>query len=161
MPTATICKSRCELLPGFTVRVIQGTGTLYEVYPVRRHGAIKRWPVRERIEFLYLIHRTGHHVHHTTGFDREEIIDLCIRINSNTRDFSGYVLAGVFGAPVSVSALVSVPAAVRGSCGRAGLPGGARSGGGSTGRVPRLTGPVLLPGRCLCWSVVIRWAGTG
>src|SRR5271165_318179 len=63
-------------------RVIQGTGTLYEVYPVRRHGAIKRWPVRERIEFLYLIHRTGHHVHHTTGFDREEIIDLCIRINS-------------------------------------------------------------------------------
>src|SRR5271165_81114 len=62
--------------------VIQGTGTLYEVYPVRRHGAIKRWPVRERIEFLYLIHRTGHHVHHTTGFDREEIIDLCIRINS-------------------------------------------------------------------------------
>src|SRR5271165_1956095 len=79
----------------------------------------------------------------------------------NTRDFSGYVLAGVFGAPVSVSALVSVPAAVRGSCGRAGLPGGARSGGGSTGRVPRLTGPVLLPGRCLCWSVVIRWAGTG
>src|SRR5207244_11221122 len=29
-----------------------------------------------------LIHRTGHHVHHTTGFDREEIIDLCIRINS-------------------------------------------------------------------------------
>src|SRR5271157_1838140 len=65
-----------------SLRVIQGTGTLYEVYPVRRHGAIKRWPVRERIEFLYLIHRTGHHVHHTTGFDREEIIDLCIRINS-------------------------------------------------------------------------------
>src|SRR6266571_9287974 len=30
-------------------------------------------------------HRTSeylHHVHHTTGFDREEIIDLCIRINS-------------------------------------------------------------------------------
>ena len=63
-------------------RVIQGTGTLCEVYPVRRYGAIKRWPVRERIEFPHLIHRTGHHVHHTTGFDREEIIDLCIRINS-------------------------------------------------------------------------------
>ena len=64
------------------LRVIQGTGTLCEVYPVRRYGAIKRWPVRERIEFPHLIRRTGHHVHHTTGFDREEIIDLCIRINS-------------------------------------------------------------------------------
>ena len=41
-----------------------------------------KWPVRERIELPDLIHRTGHHVHHTTGFDREEIIDLCIRINS-------------------------------------------------------------------------------
>ena len=50
--------------------------------PVRRCGPIKRWPVRERIELPHLIHRTGHHVHHTTGFDREEIIDLCIRINS-------------------------------------------------------------------------------
>ena len=63
-------------------RVIQGTGTLCEVYPVRRCGTIKRWPVHERIELPHLIHRTGHHVHHTTGFDREEIIDLCIRINS-------------------------------------------------------------------------------
>src|SRR6266566_6127733 len=88
------------------------------------------------------------------------VVEGCLA-EPNTRDFSGYVLAGVFGAPVSVSALVSVLAAVRGSCGRGGLPGGARSGGGSTGRVPRLTGPVLLPGRCLCWSVVIRWAGTG
>ena len=59
-----------------------GTGTLCEVYPVRRCGTIKRWPVHERIELPHLIHRTGHHVHHTTGFDREEIIDLCIRINS-------------------------------------------------------------------------------
>ena len=65
-----------------TVRVIQGTGTLCEVYPVRRCGTIKRWPVHERIELPRLIHRTGHHVHHTTGFDREEIIDLCVRINS-------------------------------------------------------------------------------
>ena len=62
--------------------VIQGTGTLCEVYPIRRCGTIKRWPVHERIELPHLIHRTGHHVHHTTGFDREEIIDLCIRINS-------------------------------------------------------------------------------
>ena len=65
-----------------TMRVIQRVGTLREIYPARRHGAIKRWPVRERIELPHLIHRTGHHVHHTTGFDREEIIDLCIRINS-------------------------------------------------------------------------------
>jgi hypothetical protein len=65
-----------------TLRVIQGTWTLCEVYPVRRCGTIKRWPVHERIELPHLIHRTGHHVHHTTGFDREEIIDLCIRINS-------------------------------------------------------------------------------
>ena len=64
------------------MRVIQGTGTLCEVYPVQRCGTIKRWPVHERIELPHLIHRTGHHVHHTTGFDREEIIDLCIRINS-------------------------------------------------------------------------------
>jgi DDE superfamily endonuclease/Helix-turn-helix of DDE superfamily endonuclease len=69
--------------PGMdTMRVIQGAGTLCEVYPVRRYGAIKRWPVHERIELPDLIHRTGHHVYHTTGFDREEIIDLCIRINS-------------------------------------------------------------------------------
>ena len=65
-----------------SMRVIQGTGTLCEVYPVRRYGVIKRWPVRERIELPDLIRRTGHHMHHTTGFDREEIIDLCIRINS-------------------------------------------------------------------------------
>ena len=65
-----------------SLRVIQGSGTLCEVYPVRRCGTIKRWPVHERIELPHLIHRTGHHVHHTTGFDREEIIDLCIRINS-------------------------------------------------------------------------------
>ena len=70
------CRADC------TMRVIQGTRTLCEVYPVRQCGTIKRWPVHERIELPYLIHRTGHHVHHTTGFDREEIIDLCIRINS-------------------------------------------------------------------------------
>ena len=63
-------------------RVIQGIGTLCEVYTIRRCGTIKRWPVRERIQLPHLILRTGHHVHHTTGFDREEIIDLCIRINS-------------------------------------------------------------------------------
>ena len=67
---------------GHTGRVIQGAGALREIYPVRRHGIIKRWPVHERIELPHLIRRTGHHVHHTTGFDREEIIDLCIRINS-------------------------------------------------------------------------------
>ena len=65
-----------------TQRVIQGTGTLCEVYRVRQCGTIKRWPVHERIELPHLIHRTGHQVHHITGFDREEIIDLCIRINS-------------------------------------------------------------------------------
>jgi hypothetical protein len=64
------------------MKVIQETGTLCEVYPARRYCGIKRWPVRERIELPHLIHRTGHHVHHTTGFDREEVIDLCIRINS-------------------------------------------------------------------------------
>src|ERR1035441_2805608 len=64
------------------MRVIQETRTLCKVYPVGRCGPIKRWPVRERIELQHLIHRTGHHVHHTPGFDREENIDLCIRINS-------------------------------------------------------------------------------
>jgi hypothetical protein len=68
---------------GDTLMVIQRIGTLSEVYPVRRHGTIKRRPVHERIELPHLIHRTGHHVHYTTtGFDREEIIDLCILINS-------------------------------------------------------------------------------
>jgi hypothetical protein len=66
----------------YALRVIQGAGTLCEFYPDRRYGVIKRWPVRERIELPHLIRRTGHHVHHTTGFDREEMIDLCIRINS-------------------------------------------------------------------------------
>src|SRR5207248_657145 len=55
---------------------------LSEVYFTLRRVSVKGWPVRERIELPHLIHRTGHHVHHTTGFDREEIIDLCIRINS-------------------------------------------------------------------------------
>jgi DDE superfamily endonuclease len=68
-----------------SMRVIQGAATLCEVYPTLRHGAIERWPVRERIELPYLIRRTGHRVYHTTGFDHEEIIDLCIRINSVER----------------------------------------------------------------------------
>jgi hypothetical protein len=46
---------------------------------------LKGWPARERIELPHLIPRTGHHVYHTTGFDSEEIIDLCIRINSVAR----------------------------------------------------------------------------
>ncbi len=29
------------------MRVIQGTGTLCEVYPVRRCGSIKRWPAHD------------------------------------------------------------------------------------------------------------------
>ena len=80
-PAAAQAQTVVEQLPQ-ALRVIQGIGTLCEIYPVQRHGAIKRWPVHERIELPYLIRRTGHHVYHTTGFDREEIIDLCIRINS-------------------------------------------------------------------------------
>src|SRR5262249_16652156 len=40
------------------------------------------------IELLRLnsYQRTGHHVYHTTGLDREEIIDLCIKINSEERE---------------------------------------------------------------------------
>src|ERR1700745_2925924 len=77
--------SLCTSRPVFSVqrsRVIQGVATLCEVYPILRHGVIRRWPVRERIELPHLIPRTGHRVYHTTGFDHEEIIDLCIRINS-------------------------------------------------------------------------------
>jgi hypothetical protein len=55
------------------------------IYLSQRRAAIKGWPARERIEFPHLIPRTGHHVHHTAGFDHEEIIDLCIRINSMER----------------------------------------------------------------------------
>jgi hypothetical protein len=55
---------------------------LCEIYFILRRVNIKGWPVRERIELPHLIHRTGHHMHHTTGFGSEEIIDLCIRINS-------------------------------------------------------------------------------
>jgi DDE superfamily endonuclease/Helix-turn-helix of DDE superfamily endonuclease len=39
----------------------------------------------ERVKLPHLALRTGHHVHHTTGFDREDIVDLCIRINSAER----------------------------------------------------------------------------
>src|SRR6201982_815969 len=80
--------SLCTSRPVFSVqrsRVIQGVATLCEVYPILRHGVIRRWPVRERIELPYLIRRTGHRVYHTTGFDHEEIIDVCIRINSVER----------------------------------------------------------------------------
>jgi hypothetical protein len=59
---------------------------LCEIYCILRRGTIKGWPVRERIELPHLIHRTGHRVYHSTGFDREEIIDLCIRINSLERE---------------------------------------------------------------------------
>jgi hypothetical protein len=68
-----------------TTRVIQGSGMLCGVYLSQRRAAIKGWPARERIELPHLIQRTGHHVYHITGFDREEIIDLCIRINSVER----------------------------------------------------------------------------
>jgi hypothetical protein len=63
-------------------RVIQGLHMLSEVYFTVWRVRVKGWPVCERIELPHLIHRTGHRVYHTTGFDREEIIDLCIRINS-------------------------------------------------------------------------------
>jgi len=69
-------------IAGLSLRVIQRYGMLCEIYFPRQRVAIKGWPVRERIRLPHLILRTGHHVYHTTGFDREEIIDLCILINS-------------------------------------------------------------------------------
>ena len=63
-----------------------GLRMLCEIYCILRRATIKGWPVRERIELPHLIHRTGHRVYHSTGFDREEIIDLCIRINSLERE---------------------------------------------------------------------------
>jgi len=71
---------------GQIVRVIQRLHMLSEVYFTVWRVSVKGWPVRERIELPHLIHRTGHRVYHTTGFDREEIIDLCVRINSVERD---------------------------------------------------------------------------
>jgi hypothetical protein len=59
---------------------------LSEVYFTVWRVSVKGWPVRERIELPHLIHRTGHRVYHITGFDREEIIDLCVRINSVERE---------------------------------------------------------------------------
>jgi hypothetical protein len=59
---------------------------LCEIYCILRRVTIKEWPVHERIELPYLILRTGHHMYHSTGFDREEIIDLCIRVNSVERE---------------------------------------------------------------------------
>ena len=59
---------------------------LCEIYCILRRVTIKEWPVHERIELPHLILRTGHHVYHSTGFDREEIIDLCIRVNSVERE---------------------------------------------------------------------------
>ena len=73
------------LVNGRSSRVIQPCGMLCEIYFPRQRVTIKGWPVRERIRLPHLILRTGHHVYHTTGFDREEIIDLCIRINSAER----------------------------------------------------------------------------
>ena len=70
------------------MRVIQGLHMLSEVYFTVWRVSVKGWPVYERIELPHLIHRTGHRVYHTTGFDREEIIDLCIRINSVEREAS-------------------------------------------------------------------------
>src|SRR5947209_1580585 len=67
------------------MKVIQRPGMLREVYPTSPRVNIKRWPVRERIKLPHFIQRTGHRVYHTTGFDYEEIIDLCIRINSVER----------------------------------------------------------------------------
>ena len=67
-------------------RVIQRLHMLSEVYFTVWRVSVQGWPVRERIELPHLIHRTGHRVCHTTGFDREEIIDLCVRINSVERD---------------------------------------------------------------------------
>jgi hypothetical protein len=64
------------------MKVIQRPGMLCKVYPASRRVNIKGWPVLERIELPHLIHRTGHRVYHTTGLDREEIINLCIRISS-------------------------------------------------------------------------------
>jgi Helix-turn-helix of DDE superfamily endonuclease len=55
------------------------------IYLAQRRVAIKDGPAHERIELPHLIPRTGYHMYHTTGFDREEIIDLCIRINSTER----------------------------------------------------------------------------
>jgi Helix-turn-helix of DDE superfamily endonuclease len=59
---------------------------LCEIYCILRRVTMKEWPVHERIELPHLIRRTGHHVYHSTGFDREEIIDLCIRVNSVERE---------------------------------------------------------------------------
>jgi hypothetical protein len=59
---------------------------LSEVHFIVWRVSVKGWPVCERIELPHLIHRTGHRVYHTTGFDREEIIDLCVRINSVERE---------------------------------------------------------------------------
>ncbi len=67
------------------MRVIQELRMLCEFYFTLRRVSIRGWPVRERIELPHLILRTGHHMYHITGFDREEIIDLCIRINSAER----------------------------------------------------------------------------
>jgi hypothetical protein len=47
---------------------------------------MKGWPVHERIELPHTVPRTGHRVYFTTGFDREEIVDLCVLINSVGRE---------------------------------------------------------------------------
>lgn len=59
---------------------------LPEVYPTPPCVNTKGWPVHERIKLPYFIQRTGHRVYHTTGFSREEIVDLCIRVNAEERE---------------------------------------------------------------------------
>jgi hypothetical protein len=76
----------------------------------------------------------------TAALHREEdwYIAQCLEVN--TRDFRCYRLSGVFGSPGSVSVLVSVLSSAAAGYGHAELSGGARAGGGSTGRVPRTAG---------------------
>ncbi len=67
-------------------KVIQRPETLCEIYPSLWRVNIRGWPVHERIELPHLTLRTGHRVYHTTGLSRDEIIDLCILINSEDRE---------------------------------------------------------------------------
>jgi hypothetical protein len=47
----------------------------------------KRWPVSRKDWVAKLIpSETGHRMYHTTGFTRDELVDLCILINSVKRD---------------------------------------------------------------------------
>ena len=68
------------------MRVILGSEMLCEIYGFPQRAAMKGWPVHERIELPHTVPRTGHRVYFTTGFDREEIVDLCVLINSVGRE---------------------------------------------------------------------------